>query len=158
MKIITWVLVAILLGTYICLPLGDPDLWWHIVVGRWILSHKALPTVDYWNMFSGTTPWRAYSWSHEIVFAWVDRIWGVAGLARLQLILAVVLAAGLQWVMGRLSRDYCAGAIIGGYTTIACYAHFTLRPQTSVWLLFALTILASDLIVERESPKLGYSR
>jgi hypothetical protein len=154
MKILAWISLAILLGTYICIPVGDPDLWWHIVVGRWILAHKAVPTADHWNMFSGTNPWRAYSWSHEVVFAWVERVLGTGGLARLQLALAVALTASLQWVMGRLARDYCAGAIIGAYTTIACYAHFSLRPQTSVWVLFAATILASDVIVERGISKI----
>lgn len=153
MKILAWISLAVLIGTYICIPVGDPDLWWHIVVGRWILSHKSVPGVDYWNMFSGTNPWRAYSWSHEIVFAWVDRMWGGVGLARLQLILAIALTASLQWIMGRLARDCGAGAIIGAYTTVACYAHFSLRPQTSVWILFAATILVSDVIVERGASK-----
>lgn len=153
MKILAWVSLAVLIGTYICIPVGDPDLWWHIVVGRWILSHKSVPNVDYWNMFSGANPWRAYSWSHEIIFAWVDRVWGGVGLARLQLALAIALTASLQLIMGRLARDYCAGAIIGAYTAIACYAHFSLRPQTSVWILFAATILAADVIVEKGISK-----
>ncbi len=154
MKILAWVSLAVLIGTYISIPVGDPDLWWHIVVGRWILSHASVPTVDYWNMFSGDTPWRAYSWSHEVIFALTDRMWGGVGLARLQLLLAIVLTASLQSIMGRLARDYCAGAMIGAYTTIACYAHFSLRPQTTVWILFAATLLASDIIVERGLSRL----
>jgi hypothetical protein len=153
MKILAWVSLAVLIGTYICIPVGDPDLWWHIVVGRWIVSHKSVPTVDYWNMFSGSNPWRAYSWSHEVIFAWVDRVWGGLGLARLQLILAIVLTALLQWIMGRLARDYSGGAIIGAYSAIACYAHFSLRPQTSVWILFAATLLVSDATAEKGVSK-----
>lgn len=153
MKILAWVSLAVLLGTYICIPVGDPDLWWHIAVGRWIIAHKSVPTIDYWNMFSDDTPWRAYSWSHEVVFAWVDRVWGAVGLARLQLILAITLTASLQWIMGRLARDHFAGALLGAYATIACYAHFSLRPQTSVWIFFAATILAADVIAERGFSK-----
>lgn len=52
---------AILIVVAACMarPLRDPDLWFHIVSGRWILSHQQVPTQDYWNMFGVGKPWRS---------------------------------------------------------------------------------------------------
>jgi hypothetical protein len=35
--------------------LGDPDIMWHIVTGRWIVGHAAVP---HHNLFSYTMPSR----------------------------------------------------------------------------------------------------
>lgn len=146
MRILAWVSLAVLIGSYICIPVGDPDLWWHIVVGRWILAHREVPRVDYWNLFAAGNPWNAYSWSNEVVYAWVDRLAGGKGLAVLQLLLAIVLAGAFQFLLGRCARNYFVGALLGAYTAVACFAHFSLRPQTFVWILFLGAITVADSI------------
>lgn len=149
MRAFLWATVVVLIGSYISSSVADPDLWWHIVIGKWILGHGTVPQQDYWNMFGAGQPWRAYSWSNEIVFALVDRWWGARGLAVTQLFLAVALASVLFSVNGRIARDWFIGALLGVYATVGCFNHFTLRPQVVVWLLFACTIAISDSIVER---------
>lgn len=42
-------------------PIEDPDLFWHIVIGRWILDHGAVPQVEHWNYFGLGQTFRAYS-------------------------------------------------------------------------------------------------
>jgi hypothetical protein len=144
MKSILWFAIAALVGSYICLQVADPDLWWHITVGNWIVSHRAVPHVDLWNMFSGGMPWRAYSWSTEVLFALVNASAGPTGLLLLQLAFAIILALVLQRVFMVLAADSFVGAMIGVYSTVACFNHFTLRPQVIVWILFALAIMVAD--------------
>jgi len=124
----------------------DPDLWWHITVGRWIIEHKSLPHQDYWNMFGHGQPWRAYSWSNEVIFAFVDSHFGIYGLLSLKLFLALCLAASLFWVMSKISSDWFFGGLLGIFSTAACFNHFTLRPQCLVWIYFALVIYICTLI------------
>lgn len=143
MRVFAWLALAVLIGAYICAPLADPDLWWHLVVGRWILSHGTVPTEDLWSIAHGT-PWRAYSWSNEVVYALVERWQGEWGLAVAQLVLGVLLVGSFQLVCGILSRSYFLGALLGAYTAVACYAHFSLRPQTVTWILFALLLVIAD--------------
>jgi hypothetical protein len=139
-KQILWCVIAILMGSYICLPVADPDLWWHITVGRWIIAHGTVPRIDYWNMFGVDLPWRAYSWTSEIVVALVDRWFGDIGLLYTQLGLGILLAAVLQYTFGKIARDNWVGAAFGIYSTVACYNHFTLRPQVVVWIFFAVLL------------------
>lgn len=148
-RVALWISLCVLVGSYICLPVADPDLWWHITVGRWIVAHKQIPTVDYWNMFSSAQIWRAYSWSNEIVLALIDATWGGKGLAVAQIILGIGLVVCLQYVCGKLSRDYYIGALIGTYATVASYNNFTLRPQVLVWMFFAVAICVADEISQK---------
>lgn len=136
--------MAVLVGSYICLSLADPDLWWHITIGNWIVAHRTVPHVDLWNMFSDGLVWRAYSWSAEVLFSLVHSWAGVEGLLGLQLIFAIVLALVLQGAFTVLARDAFVGALLGIYSTVACFNHFTLRPQVIVWMLFALAIVVAD--------------
>lgn len=60
--------------------LGDPDIFWHIVTGRWIIAHGAVP---HQNMFSFTmpgAPWVAHEWLAEPVMAWLHDHMGWHGL------------------------------------------------------------------------------
>jgi hypothetical protein len=146
MKALVWLALALLIGAYICLPVADPDLWWHITVGRWIVAHGEVPRADYWNMFAVGEPWRAYSWSNEVVLALIDRWFGDRGLAVAQLVLAVSLCLVLQRAFTSLSRDAFFGAVLGAYAGVACYNHFTLRPQVLVWIFFVMSLAVSDRI------------
>lgn len=146
MSKLAWLLTAILVGLYISGPVMDPDLWWHIVVGRWILAHGEVPVVDHWNMFGVGQPWIAYSWSNEILFAFVDKHWSIDGLLILQATLGVCIASVLMWSFGKLANDNFLGALFGVFATAASFNHFTLRPQSLTWILLALLILVADKI------------
>ncbi len=49
--------------------LGDPDTYFHIVVGRWIMAHGALPTVDPFSHSLAGAAWRTHEWLGEVVLA-----------------------------------------------------------------------------------------
>jgi hypothetical protein len=153
MRILAWLSLAVLIGSYICIPIGDPDLWWHITVGRWTLAHHAVPRFDYWNLFAAGHPWVAYSWSNEVVYALVEKWWGLDGLLRLQLGLAIALAISMQYLLGLSAGSLFVGAVLGAYTTIACFAHFSLRPQTLVWIIFLAALALADRVVRSGSSR-----
>lgn len=149
MRTVSWIIVAIAAGISICGPLIDPDLWWHIVVGRWILAHHTVPVVDHWTLFGQGTPWRAYSWLPEILFAAFDSRFGIPGLLILQTILAALLSLALSLVFSRLARDYLIGLLLGVFVTSACFNHFTLRPQSFVWIYIASLVACADTIAKK---------
>lgn len=156
MHLLIWILIAIFAGVYITGPIIDPDLWWHITAGRWILAHADVPHVDYWNMFGVSLPWRAYSWSNEILFAFVDRLWGIDGLLYLKFLFAILLSVSLCYVFGRLSRDWFFGGLLGVYSTVATFSHFTLRPQSLTWIFLAWIILCADKISLKQAKSTTY--
>lgn len=150
MRLILWFAAACAIGSYLCGPISDPDLWWHITVGRWIIANQEIPTVDHWNMWGAGRPWRAYSWAPEILAAWIDAWWGIHGLYLLKVVLGVSFAGSVLWMCGRIARDYTFGVLIGALAVTACFSHFTLRPQSFIWILFALLIERVDRVFHTE--------
>ena len=146
MRIVLWLSIILATGLYIVGPIDDPDLWWHITVGKWMLAHAQIPHADHWNMFAAGKPWRAYSWSAELLFAAIDGRFGIHGLLVLKSLIAVLLAGSLCYCFGRIANDRFLGGILGVYATAACFNHFTLRPQTLVWVYFAWLLLTLSSI------------
>lgn len=140
MQKILWLSFLLLIACYITGPLVDPDLWWHIMAGRWILSHSAVPHQDYWSMFGVGQTWRAYSWSNEIVYALAERWGGLTGLLGLKFLLAAVIVFSFGVTFHKLSGDGFVGALLAAFGAGACVSHFTLRPQSLVWALMAWLI------------------
>ncbi len=114
-------------------------------MGRWIVAHREVPHVDYWNMFAVGQPWRAYSWSSEVVYAWVESLGGERGLAILSVCLAALCVGSMQYVFGAMSGSYFLGALLGAFSALACIGHFSLRPQTLTWVLFCWVIFFADV-------------
>jgi len=149
MKIVLWFSAVLASAFYLTGPVLDPDLWWHIAVGRWVIHNQQVPVVDYWNMFWVGQSWLAYSWSNEILFALVDRSLENHGLLGLKLILAFLISFSFCYCLSRLSGDWFLGTVLGIFTFAACASHFTLRPQSIVWIYFIWLIYFADRIEGR---------
>lgn len=71
-----WTLtLAIAAGTYLLLLaaggalLNDPDTYSHIALGRWIIAHGAVPTVDPFSQTFAGTHWVAFEWLSQVAYA-----------------------------------------------------------------------------------------
>jgi hypothetical protein len=87
---------AALLG---CQPLSDPDVWWHLRSGEWILEHRRVPTLDPFTFASAGRLWVDLHWLFQIVLALVFRVGGVAGI-----ILVTAALSGLTLLVIRTAR------------------------------------------------------
>jgi hypothetical protein len=133
---LTWLCAVCACASYLNSQIFDPDLWWHVTIGRWILAHKEVPFHDYWNSFARGTPWLAYSWSNEVVYALFERVGGIHGLLLAQIILSLILTGAIFGAYGRFAHDYLIGALVGCVVAAGCISHFQLRPQTVAWICF----------------------
>ena len=151
-----WMSVVFMVAAYLTGPIVDPDLWWHITAGRWILDHGTVPHLDYWNLFGVSRPWRAYSWSAEVVLALVESWGGVAALYLLKLLLVMLLVGSLMFVAGSLAKDFVFGGMLGVVAAASTFNHLTLRPQTVTWILFAwLLLVAEREVVSQETRRVS---
>src|SRR5215510_11046850 len=49
--------------------LQDPDVFWHIRTGQWILDHAQFPTVDVFSYTATGKPYISTEWLSQVVFA-----------------------------------------------------------------------------------------
>lgn len=119
--------------------LGDPDMYWHLAAGRWILANKAIPHVDPFSHSMSGAPWAAHEWLSEVVLASVHAVADWRGLVVLvALLFAGTLAYLLRFLLGRMEPIHAllltalaAGMLMG---------HLLVRPHVLVWPLLAVWV------------------
>src|SRR3954452_11118943 len=47
----------------------DPDTMWQIAIGRWIVDHGAVPTVDVYSFTMRGQPWISTQWLAQVAYA-----------------------------------------------------------------------------------------
>lgn len=115
----------------------DPDYWWHVTTGRWMLDHGRIPTTDPFSISHAGGNWYAHEWLTELIFGIGNRIGGYA----LNIVLTAVVVAAGAWMLGRAARYYGSGTL-GALLLVMGGAFFILdnlavRPQVWGWAIFA---------------------
>lgn len=52
----------------------DPDYYWHVLYGEWILDHKALPTTDFWSWTNFGKPYVLTQWLGEVAMGMANQL------------------------------------------------------------------------------------
>src|SRR2546430_2571949 len=76
-------------------PEQDPDFWWHLRIGRWMLENGHLPTTDIFTFTASSHVWTDHEYLTEIVM-WL--IYANLGLATLVVVFGLLTWAGF-WLM-----------------------------------------------------------
>ncbi len=66
--------------------LTDPDTYWHVTVGRWILDHRAIPFQDPFSHTMRGAAWVPHEWLSEIILALAYQAGGWAGVVAVPLL------------------------------------------------------------------------
>jgi hypothetical protein len=60
---------------------ADPDFFWHLQVGRWILDHNAIPTHDLFTYTVSDHRFVAHEWLSEVIMALITAAVGLGGVS-----------------------------------------------------------------------------
>lgn len=74
------VAVAVAALLFSCQQIYDPDTWWHLATGRWVVEHRAVPFTDVFSFATAGAPWVAYSWLPATAMYLVHAAWGPVAL------------------------------------------------------------------------------
>jgi hypothetical protein len=113
--LIMLVLVYAALAVIVMRPVIDPDLWWHLRTGAWILEHRAVPWTDPFSSYGYGKPWVAYSWLFEIGLSRLYDAFGLFGPLLYVTLLGLAITVALQRFMvhfeGRFTRSTALTAL-----------------------------------------------
>jgi hypothetical protein len=90
-------------------PVTDPDFWWHLTTGNWILSNAAIPRHDLYTFTEQSHRWITHEWLSEIMLA---SLYAAGRLPLISLVLGAVTAAGFLFVY--LAVDRRVNFVIAG--------------------------------------------
>lgn len=122
------------------LPTADPDTYWHLASGRWMIDHRAILRTD---IFSSTVPGEAYSvgeWLGQIVLAAVFGARQWVGLALLQAVLVAIAAFFLARLSRRGGAPLVAALLVVTLALVASKTRWTDRPAIFTFVLFPVVL------------------
>ena len=136
-------------------PVTDPDFWWHLTTGNWILSHHAVPHQDLYTFTVNDHRWITHEWLSEVVLA---LLYAAGRLPLVSLTLGAVTAAGFLLVY--LAIDRRVNFVIAGLAlalgVAAANPIWGPRIQMITFTLSALTYLWVKRFCEGRSRALYF--
>jgi hypothetical protein len=130
----------------------DPDLWWHLRTGQWIVESGHIPHSDPFSFTRAGHAWISHEWLSEIIFF---ELYKRAGAPALIVFSAIITTFGfmflyLRCLPGGQKRHWAAAAT--ALAALASAPSFGARPQMFTFTLASLLLF----LVERgeSRPKL----
>ncbi len=90
-------------------PEADPDFWWHVRTGRYILEH-GLPGHDLYTYTVSDHVWVDHEWLSEALMAWV---FGWGGMTAISILFGLLTWAGIL-LLARSARAGSAPYVVAG--------------------------------------------
>lgn len=119
--------------------LADPDTYWHLATGRWILEHGVVPQSDPFSHSMPGAAWTAHEWLSELVLTGVHQVAGWAGLVTLiALLFAGTLAYVMRFLLARMEPVHAL--LFTAFTASMLMSHLLVRPHVLGWLLMAVWV------------------
>ena len=135
--------LAIAAATYalaVGLPPGDPDTYWHIASGRWMVEHQALLRED---IFTSTIRGQTYSvgeWLGQVILALAYAAGSWQGIVILRALLVGCAAFFLARVARRLGAPWPAAILVVLFALALSKQAWGDRPQLFSIALFPLVL------------------
>ncbi|MBN9483045.1 MAG: hypothetical protein BGO70_01510 [Bacteroidetes bacterium 43-93] len=71
--------------------LREPDIWWQLAAGRWMLEHGAITHTDMFSYTMTGHPWINVKWLYEVLIAGMEKIFGPECVLLLQSLVNVTI-------------------------------------------------------------------
>ena len=134
--------VVLLLGLFgmTARPATDPDLWWHLRTGQWIVETGHVPHSDPFSFTRAGHAWVSHEWLSEVVFY---ELWKHGGAAGLIVFSAIITTAGFMLLYLRCllygAEKHWAGAATA-FGALASAPSWGVRPQMFTFTLASLLL------------------
>ncbi|HEY8740368.1 MAG TPA: hypothetical protein VIN56_07235 [Candidatus Dormibacteraeota bacterium] len=120
-------------------PVADPDYFWHLEVGRWILAHGAIPTHDLFTSTVANHPFVAHEWGSEVIIALVTGALAFPGVSLYFAVITWLAFLGLLLAMRHVSYPIAGVMLVLG--VVAGNPIWGPRTQMITFALVALLLL-----------------
>lgn len=127
-------LFAVMLLAFAMRGVADPDMWWHLRTGQWIIE-EGFPKTDPFSLTKFGEPWVAHEWLADVFMWGVYRLGGLKGLS----LAFAGLITGTFWLVSRtnVGKPYLA-TLIALLAALTASVTWGTRPQMFNILFLAL--------------------
>ncbi len=123
--------------------LADPDMFWHIATGRWIVENRTVPTTDPFSWWAAPLhrPWVAQEWLFGLLVYGLYALGGFTAVYWFTALLNGLLAALAYALMRARSVDAAWATLFATIVALGTLSFTPPRPQTVTFVLVLLTML-----------------
>ncbi len=141
-----WALI-ILVGIFIFVnthPVRPYDFWWHITVGREILTTGHIPTTDIYSYTEIGQSYPSYQmfWLMEAILYFVYKTGGLSLVVFFQAVLVTSAYGLIFWICKRVTNSWRLGAVGTLFAAALGMNDWNVRPQGITFLLASLILMA----------------
>jgi len=145
-------LIALVVGVGIeCfitkLAVLDPDIWWHLSVGNWIVHNHAFPHNGIFSQTAANRPWMAYSWGYEVLLSRAYDLFSFMGMGVFGTLLTIGVALAIFRMLYRISGRFWASWALSILVFAAFLFNIAPRPLFFSVILFTFLL---TLIIEAQ--------
>jgi hypothetical protein len=155
LKLWAWHLLALIFFIYLFsistnFSINDPDVWWHLKTGEYIVKAKHIPDKDIFSYTAAPElrkdqiPGFQSSWLGQVVLYFFYKAGGLSGIAFLRgLLIVLPLFAVYLWVTGKGGPPWLvlAGISFGGFMLATELYYSFERPQGFSFLFAVLAVI-----------------
>jgi hypothetical protein len=118
--------------------IDDPDFWWLLRAGRYMVETRSFPTTDPFSATAQGAEWLNHAWGFELLVYGIYALTGTTGVIVLQGLAASATFGVLYGLLRRegIGRGWCAGLLTLG--ALATHGFWDPRPQLVTYLLLAV--------------------
>lgn len=121
--------------------ISDPDFWWHLSTGRYIVDTHTIPRVDVFSFTNAGRPWITHEWLAEIfIFA----IYTLGSFPLLMLVFAALITLSFVFVYARSPGKPYIAAFAMMLAALATAPTWGVRPQMLSLLLTSVFLWILD--------------
>jgi hypothetical protein len=118
----------------------DPDIWWHIRTGQWIIQHRSVPYNDFFSTYGMGKSWFAYSWLFEVLIYGLFSRFGLIGLVIYVYTLMLGISAASYALVRKFEPRLAQSIILAAAAVLALVHMRTPRPWLFTILFFAIEL------------------
>lgn len=127
----------------------DPDIWWHMRAGEWVLHNHAVPHTDWLSTAGQGKSWVLYSWVFDALVAGSYRVFGLFGPIILYPVVMVVMISVALWALVvELGPGFWQRTLVIAASLLALAPICSPRPG-----LFSVLFLATELALVLHSRR-----
>jgi hypothetical protein len=120
--------------------IDDPDIWWHLRTGQWIVQNRTLPRADPFSSFANGRPWVVYSWLYETLIYCMYRIWGLTGLIIYAVVFRGLIGIALYRLVYNSKVPFWRSMLITAVSAYAVSETLGPRPHLFTVLFFIIEL------------------
>ncbi len=148
-RLLVIVLMAVIF-TLAAQPITDPDFWWHLKTGQYIVETRSIPHTDIFSSLRFGSEWVTHEWLSEVLIYSVFRTLSYGGL----IVVFSILITVAFWIVSQQCRNRGAHPYVAGFALLLGAAStmptWGVRPQMLSLLFASIFISFLDRYSRRE--------